>query len=148
MRHAIEMECVAGITRPQQWMKVTLLLAAGYNISWGAFVILFPAAAFRWAGMPPPNYPELWQCLGMVVGVYGIGYAIAAFDPMRHWPIVLVGFLGKVLGPIGFLRAALNGNLPWVAGWLNVTNDLIWWIPFAMILWKAHYRERQHPLRP
>ncbi|MBW2523023.1 MAG: TRAP transporter small permease subunit, partial [Deltaproteobacteria bacterium] len=26
---------------------------------------------------------------------------------LRHWPIVLVGLLGKILGPIGFLGAAL-----------------------------------------
>lgn len=124
-------------------MKVTLLLAAAYNLLWGGVVILFPAAPFRWAGMPIPNYPEIWQCLGMVVGVYGVGYAIAAFDPMRHWPIILVGFLGKVFGPIGFLRAALMGRLPWVAGWVNVTNDLIWLIPFTIILLKAYTFHRR-----
>lgn len=100
--------------------------------------------------MAPPNYPEIWQCLGMVVGVYGIGYAIAAFDPVRHWPIVLVGLLGKLLGPIGFLWYALAGTLPWRGGWLNVTNDLIWWVPFALILrhaWSGTAREVAVPNR-
>ena len=41
--------------------------------------------------------------MGMIVGVYGIGYLIAARDPRTHWPIVLVGLLGKVFGPIGFV---------------------------------------------
>ena len=79
------------------------LLAAGlYNLAWGAFSVLAPTAIFHVAGVDPPIYPELWQCIGMIVGVYGIGYLIAARDPYRHWPIVLVGLLGKVLGPLGF----------------------------------------------
>ncbi|MBI2761531.1 MAG: hypothetical protein HYX51_08915 [Chloroflexi bacterium] len=75
-------------------------------------MILFSLAPFRWAGMEEPTYPESWQCLGMVVGVYGAGYLIAATNPLRHWPIVFVGLLGKILGPIGFLNAALSGTLP------------------------------------
>lgn len=119
------------------WMRWTLLAAAAYNLSWGAFAIVAPQALFRWAGMELPRYPELWQCLGMVIGVYGIGYAAAARDPLRHWPIVLVGFLGKVAGPVGFLGAAVRGSMPWTLGWTIVTNDLVWWIPFACILVRA-----------
>jgi len=118
-------------------MKIALLAAAAYNLLWGSWVVLFPTSAFSLAHMPVPLYPELWQCIGMIVGVYGVGYAIAAFDPARHWPIVLVGLLGKIFGPIGFLNAAMQGRFPWVAGWTIVTNDLIWWIPFALILRSA-----------
>ena len=119
------------------WMSWVLRAAAVYNVVFGTLVVLFPLAFFRIAGLAEPNYPEIWQCVGMIVGVYGVGYWIAATDPMRHWPIVLVGFLGKVLGPIGFLQAAAAGRFPWVFGWINVTNDLIWWIPFAIILLRA-----------
>ena len=90
--------------------------------------------------MEPPHYPEFWQCIGMIVGVYGIGYLIAASDPIRHWPIVFVGFLGKVLGPIGFAEALWSERLPLAFGLNIVTNDLIWWLPFSLILltaWKA-----------
>jgi hypothetical protein len=127
----------ASPTAPR-WMAVTLWAAAIYNLAWGALVILFPLAPFQWAGMEPPNYPQLWQCIGMIVGVYGVGYAIAARDPLRHWPIVLVGLLGKVFGPIGFVHAAWTGELPWIAGLVNITNDLIWWLPFALILRRAY----------
>ena len=96
--------------------------------------MLFPGAIFSWLAMPPPNYPQFWQCIGMIVGVYGIGYAIAAFDPVRHWPIVLVGFLGKVMGPLGMVQALWTGQLPWGFALNCVTNDLIWWVPFALIL--------------
>lgn len=129
---------------PARWVKWVLIAAAIYNIAWGTFVVLFPLVPFEWAGMEPPRYPELWQCIGMIVGVYGIGYAIAAFDPARHWPIVLVGLLGKIFGPIGFAASLASGTLPAAAGWTIVTNDLIWWLPFAGILWHAYRVQRGH----
>ena len=52
----------------------------------------------------------------MIFGVYGVGYAVAATAPLRHWPIVLVGLLGKLFGPVGFIAAALGDKLPWTAG--------------------------------
>jgi len=117
-----------------------LLIAAGiYNLTFGVFAIVFPNAMFDLIGMEAPRYPELWQCIGMIVGVYGVGYIIAAFDPVRHWPIVLVGFLGKLFGPIGMAWAVMNGTLPMSFGIANVTNDLIWLIPFGLILLHAHH---------
>lgn len=118
-------------------MKMTLKLAGGYNLLFGLWVLGWPKAWFSISGMEEPRYLFLWYGMGMVVGVYGIGYLAASKDPLRHWPIVLVGFLGKTLGPLGFIWAAFQGDLPWTAGWLLIFNDLIWWIPFAMILWAA-----------
>lgn len=117
-----------------RWPAWVLYTAAGYNLAWGGMVILQPDLMFKWAGMAPINYPEIWQCLGMVVGVYGIGYAIAAQDSVRHWPIVFVGLLGKFLGPVGMARALLSGTLPRAFALTCVTNDLVWWIPFGLIL--------------
>ncbi len=127
------------------WMRWVLYMAGVYNIAWGGVAILFPLWVFRVTGMDLPHYPEFWQCIGMIVGVYGIGYLIAASDPIRHWPIVLVGFLGKVLGPIGFAEALWSERLPLAFGFNIVTNDLIWWVPFFLILssaWKSRGRSK------
>lgn len=111
-----------------------LKIAAIYNIIWGALIIIFPNALFDYAGLPRMNYPGVWQCVGMIVGVYGLGYWVAASDPVRHWPIVLVGFLGKIFGPIGFLQSLYLGIFNLKFGFTIITNDLIWWIPFFLIL--------------
>ncbi len=127
-------------TNVKPWMRWVLYAAGIYNIAWGGVAILFPLWIFRATGMELPHYPEFWQCIGMIVGVYGIGYLIAASDPIRHWPIVFVGFLGKVLGPIGFAEALWCERLALAFGLNIVTNDLIWWLPFSLILltaWKA-----------
>ncbi len=115
-------------------MSAVLAVAAAYNLAWGGWVVLAPGALFRLSGLEPPLYPQIWQCVGMIVGVYGVGYAIAATAPLRHWPIVLVGLLGKLLGPLGFAAAVGQGQLPWSWGWTILTNDLVWWVPFALIL--------------
>ena len=117
------------------FFKFTLKAAAIYNIIWGAFIVIFPNAIFDFADLPRMvNYIGIWQCVGMIVGVYGIGYWVAASDPQKHWPIVLVGFLGKIFGPIGFIQAYYTGVFNLKFGLTIITNDLIWWIPFFRIL--------------
>jgi hypothetical protein len=127
------------------WAGRVLKGAGIYNLVWCASVVLFPNLFFDLLSMARPNYPQIWQCVGMVVGVYGIGYWIAAQNPLTHWPIVLVGFLGKIFGPLGFLFSLLQGTLPIKFGALLITNDLLWWLPFYLILrakWNA-----THPLK-
>ena len=119
------------------WMTKILIAAGLYNLIYGGWVVLFPSSAFEMLEMEPPRYLFLWQCIGMIVGVYGVGYIVAARDPIRHWPIVLVGLLGKIFGPIGFLQTAMMGDIPWSFGFVIIFNDLIWWIPFGAILFNA-----------
>lgn len=121
---------------------LTLQLAAIYNILWGTLVILFPNQFFDLFRMERPNYPEIWQCVGMIVGVYGVGYWLAAKDPLKHSPIVLVGLLGKIFGPIGFLQALINQRFPLEFGVNILFNDVIWWIPFYMILKQKYHRDK------
>lgn len=129
------------------WLRCTLILAGVFNLLWGGWVVLFPMSMFSLAGLPQPTYPAIWQCVGMIVGVYGIGYLVAARDPLTHWPIVLVGLLGKVFGPIGFVYAALiTSQLPVEFIWTIIPNDLVWWVPFTMLLVLAakHHQGGDH----
>ncbi len=131
------------------WMRRWLVVAGAYNIVWGGAMVLAPIWTLKALGVSPSNtelWPQLWACIGMIVGVYGLGYMIAARDPARHWPIVLVGLLGKIFGPIGFIDAAMRGQLPWSMGVTILTNDLLWWVPFSMILW--HAARAAQPLPP
>jgi hypothetical protein len=136
---------------PPRWMSWVLSLAGLYNLVWGSAVVLFPAFTFRIGGLYVPGHDDidpvlyfhLWQCIGMIVGVYGVGYLIAATNPARHWPVVLVGFLGKLLGPLGAVAGIVRGELPVAMLWTNLTNDFIWLVPFALILHHA-YRVWRH----
>ncbi|MEQ8881781.1 MAG: alkyl hydroperoxide reductase [Cyclobacteriaceae bacterium] len=118
-------------------MKKVLRIAAVYNLIWGAWVVLFPQQFFEWTGMDPINHELVWQGMGMVIGVYGFGYWWAAQNPLVHWPIVAVGLLGKIFGPLGFLINYLSGKVPFEFIYTLFTNDFIWWIPFLLILRSA-----------
>ncbi|WP_439630201.1 alkyl hydroperoxide reductase [Gemmata sp.] len=133
---------------PPAWATWWLRAAGVYNLAWGAVVIAFPHLLFDLCGIARLNYPEIWQCVGMIVGVYGVGYLVAAGDPRRHWPIVLVGLLGKVFGPIGFVGALAQGTFPPAFGLTILTNDLVWWVPFALILWDAARDRNAAPAGP
>jgi len=123
-------------------MNTTLKIAAIYNLLWGGWVVLFPDHFFSLTGMEPLNHTMIWQGMGMVIGVYGLGYWWASYDPIRHWPVVAVGFLGKILGPLGFIFNYANGAVPGEFAYTLITNDLVWWVPFFLMLRKVHTSTR------
>lgn len=132
-------------THARPWMTTVLRIAGVYNILWGAAVVLLPTTTLGLLMSTEQitgTVVVFWQCIGMIVGVYGVGYWVAGSDPLRHWPIVLVGLLGKLFGPAGFVDAVLIREvLDPSFGITIIFNDLIWWVPFFLMLLAAH---RQH----
>src|SRR6266545_4691406 len=115
-----------------------IFLAAGvYNISWGLFSALDPQWLFRFAGMPSQNHPAIFAALAMVIGLYGVLYLEVALRPERGWLIAAVGLSGKVLGPIGVAHQIWSSQWPAAAFVMCITNDCIWWGPFALYLYDA-----------
>ncbi len=120
--------------RRRRLHRVTFTAAGVYNLAWGAFTALDPHWFFAFAGLAPPRHPEIMACLGMVIGLYGILYLDVARQPERGRLIAAVGLAGKLLGPIGAAVLVAQGRWPLRAALLNVPNDVIWWIPFALYL--------------
>jgi len=115
-------------------MSRTAFTAAGcYNLAFGAWAAIWPHSFFELFGLAAPRYPQIWACLGMVVGVYGLLYLHAAWKLETAWPIIAVGLVGKVLGPIGMIDA-FGDDWPQRLGMLCIFNDIIWWLPFTLFL--------------
>ncbi|HEX3387023.1 MAG TPA: hypothetical protein VHS53_17605 [Mucilaginibacter sp.] len=116
--------------------KTIMLLAAIYNAVWGVVISLWPQMISF--GYPPTPFTLiLLRCIGMLVGTYAIAYYFASLDPVRYWPLILVGFIGKVLGPIGSVYYILAGQLTPKFLYVNLLNDFIWLVPFGWILWRV-----------
>ena len=132
----------------RRFHRVVFVAAGLYNILWGLYSALDPQWLFRFAGMPPSNTPEIFACLAMVVGLYGVVYFEVARVPERGWLLAAVGLAGKVLGPIGLAQLLWTGQWPLSAAVLCLTNDLIWWIPFGLYLrdawpfWRQQLRDQ------
>ena len=124
-------------------LRLAFRCAAVYNIVWGIVVILFPNLLFDLAGIPRINYPFLMSGIGMFVAVYGYGYWVVADDLRRYPQLVVIGFLGKTLGPIGWVYTVAQGLIPARTLTVNLFNDLIW-LPFfiAYFIW---YRRNVTP---
>ncbi|HEX5724814.1 MAG TPA: hypothetical protein VFX98_05070, partial [Longimicrobiaceae bacterium] len=124
--------------------RAVFALAGAYNLAFGAWAGLRPLDFFRVFRMEAPRYPAIWACLGMVVGIYGLLYLYAARHLDRAEPIIAVGLLGKILGPIGLVTTA-QGELPAYMLSLLALNDLVWWLPFGLFLlerWRGAARLR------
>ncbi len=119
--------------QPYSWHSRWLLAAAFYNTAFGIWAGLFPQQAFQLFGMDTGAPLFLWQTIGMIVGVYGIGYGIAALNEQKHLPIVLVGLLGKIFGPLGFVYTYFSGDITLSFGIMIILNDLIWYPAFFAI---------------
>lgn len=119
----------------RRFHRIVFVLAGLYNLGWGLFSSVDPLWLFRFSGLPPLNHPQLFACLAMVVGIYGLLYLEVARRPERGFPIAAIGLLGKVLGPVGMAVLVFSGRWPLRAALgICLTNDLLWWIPFALYL--------------
>jgi len=124
--------------RRRPFYRAVFFAAGLYNIAWGAFTALDPGWFFRFAGMSPLNHPEIYACVGMVVGLYGVGYLEVARAPERGFALAAIGLAGKILGPVGMFLQVATGAWPPAAALLCITNDLVWWLPFVLYLRDAY----------
>lgn len=108
--------------------------AAIYNVAFGIWAAIWPMSFFRLFELEQPRYPSIWACLGMVIGLYGAGYAYASLHLDRAKPFIAIGLAGKLLGPAGWVVAVSTGEWPVRTIALLVFNDLIWWVPFGLFL--------------
>ncbi len=123
--------------RYRPWMVSLLRVAGVYFITWGLSVVLFPKWWFSLAHLNYPNYIPMWQYVGIVEAVLGLGYFIAASNPLRHWVVILIGFLTKTSLTIGFLYDYREGLLPANIFNMALTNGMIWIIPYGIILYAS-----------
>jgi peroxiredoxin len=119
-------------------MTYAVLAAGIYNIAWAVQAICWPNWLFRWAGMPLLIYPEIWQGLGLFLGVWGLGYLAVAAHPVRHWPIVMAGLLSRIFEVGGLLTLAVRHRMPWKFCGLLAAADIAWCVPLGLILWCAY----------
>src|SRR5205085_9222208 len=77
----------------RRFHRAVFVAAGVYNIAWGLYSVADPQWLFRYSGLPPQNHPQIFACLGMVVGLYGIIY----FEVAR----ARTGLAARGRGPAG-----------------------------------------------
>ncbi|MEM8886026.1 MAG: SelL-related redox protein [Planctomycetota bacterium] len=91
------------------------------------------------------------RALGLLIALFGFGYAWAAQRPLERWPLVAVGLLGQVLISLGFAWSASTGAVPWEAGLMIFALGPVWWLPFGLVLresYRGHHSAKAPPVLP
>jgi peroxiredoxin len=125
-------------TRQPSWMTYVLASAAIFSFAVCFEAMWKPGWMFHFAGLATPRYPEIWQCVGLMSAMIGIGYLAAAANPIHHWPVVLVGWLAKLAVPLWFISCAMHGHLGWRFAGSFATVQAVWLLPLGLILWRSY----------
>jgi hypothetical protein len=118
-------------------MRMALVVGGAYHVLFAVWVISFPLHAFDFLNLPHPNHPALWQILGMISAILGLGLWIAAKNPIQHWLIVLLGLIKSIIATLVVCSAVFKSDLPNAALLILLIDDLVWMPVFGFILWAA-----------
>lgn len=116
-------------------MRNTLILAGSYHIIYAVWTVFWPYHCFHLLSLTRPNHPMLWRAIGVVSGGLGLALLIAASNPIRHWLIVLLGFLKALSATVFIASAVWQGDIPATALWFLPLDDLVWIASLGVILW-------------
>jgi len=118
-------------------MRIVLSTSGLYHLVFASWAVFCPTQALGWFDCKAPEQSLLWQMFGVVSAILGLGLIIASKNAIRHWPIVLLGFIESIVAIIVVGSAVFNGELPIIALLVLAVNDIVWLPFFALILWAA-----------
>ena len=125
------------------WKSKLLIAAAIHCCVWGLFIMAWPAVSFTVYGYADPLVNTLvWQGCGFVIFLFGSGYGFAASDPDRHYSLVLMGAIAKACGTVGVVYGYFSGDLVLHSLLWIVVNDVLWIVPFAIMVRGAIRKDR------
>ena len=122
------------ISNYTSWPTYILLILALYEGVFGLFCIFLPTLYFVFFNVPLLNHIILWQFLGGVFLVFGMGYFISFINPIRFWPIIFLGLMFKVIMLILFIVTVLQDYIYMDFLFLVLFNSVIWLLPLCLIL--------------
>ena len=124
------------------WMKFVLRFAGTYNVLAGASMVCFYHEGYKLLGIPKPELVMPVQVMGVLVGLFGVGYHLVASSPVENRNILMLGFWSKALSSVLALCYIISGQLP--LGFLPVLffADIMYLPPFHIIMRRLNHMAR------
>ncbi len=116
------------------WMRKLLVFVGCYNLLAGLTMIVFYHECFKFIGLPKPQLMLPMQLVGILVGLFGVGYLLVASNPIENRNLLLLGFWSKALGSAFGVGYVLLGKLPPVFLVILFFADIAYLPPFFLIL--------------
>lgn len=116
------------------WMRYLLWFTGGYNLLAGLTMIVFYHEMFKFKQVPKPELLLPIQLVGVLVGLFGVGYLMVAFHPLLNRNVLLLGFLSKLFGSLLGIGYVALGKLPPEFLIVLFFADIMYLPPFVIIL--------------
>jgi hypothetical protein len=115
---------------------VRLLRFAGtFNLCAGLTLCVFYHEGFKLLALVKPEPVLYVQLVGVLVGLFGVGYHLVASHPLENRNLLMLGFWSKALGTLlALYHVALLGTLPWRFMAIVLFADIVYLPPFWIIL--------------
>jgi hypothetical protein len=119
-------------------MTFVLRFAGTYNLLAGACMICFYHEGYKMLGVPKPELILPVQVMGILVGLFGVGYHLVAANPVENRNILMLGFWSKALSSVAAFYYVGVGELP--LGFVPVLffSDVIYLPPFYVIMQRLY----------
>ena len=116
------------------WMRWLLGFVGCYNLLAGLTMMVFYHESFRFLGVPKPHLMLPVQLVGILVGLFGVGYWMVVRNPVENRNLLVLGFWSKALGSSLGVGYVLLGKLPPVFLVILFFADIIYLPPFLVIM--------------
>jgi hypothetical protein len=130
--------CVANVEEAgaMSFWRIVFALAAVFNLAIGVSLAAAPDMIYAQGGQEPAADYFYARTAGLLIAVFGIGYAMVAVQPARNRAIVWLGVIGKACMPVlswSYVQAGLVG----ITSFYLSLGDLMFVILFAVFLWRT-----------
>ncbi len=116
------------------WMRRLLWFVGGYNLLAGLSMFFFYHEGFKFLGIEKPTVNLPIQLVGILVGLFGVGYWMVARAPRENQNILKLGFWSKALGSVLGAYYVAIGKLPPIFMGMLFASDIVYLPPFWIIL--------------
>lgn len=125
------------------WMWFLLRFAGTFNLLAGFSMCVLYSEGFHMLGLKKPPLMLPLQLVGVLVGLFGVGYHIVASNPVENRNVLMLGFWSKLLGSVLGIGYVALGKLPPVFLALLFFADIIYLPPFWLIMRRLYRIARQ-----
>lgn len=120
----------------ERFWRWLFAVAALYNLAVGGAMVAAPSRIAAQLDISGAGGPFALIMAGLLIAVFGIGYAMVAAAPAKNRSIVWIGMIGKT-GAAALAAVQFNaGIVPFNTFALGM-GDLVFVVLFALFLWRG-----------
>jgi len=109
---------------------------AFFNLAVGGAMMAAPDRVAAQLSVTGAGAPFAMVMVGMMIAVFGLGYAIVARAPAANRGIVWIGLVGK-LGAAALATVQFSAGIIGAGGFALGMTDLLFVAAFALFLWRG-----------